>query len=333
MPGHDLPDRGRACPLAIPHSRAPFAPGGDTPVDAATCERLLGVALSRGGEYADLFFEYRAAGGFSYEEGLLKAASRGVSVGVGVRVQRGDATGYAYTEDLTWPSMKRAAETAAQIATGNAGVAPVAVTPRALPRRYDLPTLSLDVAGLDKRALLERASRAAHAYAPEIIKCEASFAEEVREILIATSDGALVHDLQPLLRIGVRAVAERAGKRQEGSSGGGGRMTMGYFDDHSPSTTAARPPARPSPCSTRARPRPVKWRSSSRRATAEFSCTKPSVTGSRPTSTAKARATTRAKSARTSPRASAPSSTTPRYSRPAAPSTSTTRATSLSAAS
>src|SRR5580692_3254938 len=152
--------------VALP-PRAPFAPGGDSAVDAATCERLLAIALSRGGESADLFFEYRAGGGFSFEEGILKAASRGVSVGVGVRVQRGDATGYAYTEDLTWPSMKRAAETAAQIATGNAGVAPVAVTPRPLPRRYDLPALSLDVAGLDKRALLERASRAADAYAPE----------------------------------------------------------------------------------------------------------------------------------------------------------------------
>src|SRR5262249_34293505 len=60
---------------ASPHSRAPFAPGGDNPVDPATCERLLGVALSAGGEYADLFFEYRAGGGFSFEEGILKAAS------------------------------------------------------------------------------------------------------------------------------------------------------------------------------------------------------------------------------------------------------------------
>jgi TldD protein len=223
-----------AAPHAHPHSRAPFAPGGGNPIDAATCERLLAVALSRGGEYADLFFEYRAAGGLSYDEGILKAASRGVSVGVGIRVQRGDATGYAYTEDLTWESMRRAAETASQIALGGRSVAPVAVTARDVPRRYDLPALSIDAPGLDKRALLERASRAAMAYGPEIVKAEASFAEELREILIATSDGMLVHDVQPLLRIGVRAIAERSGKRQEGSSGGGGRVTLGYFDDRSP---------------------------------------------------------------------------------------------------
>ena len=62
------------------HSRAPFAPGGGNPIDAATCERLLAVALSKGGDYADLFFEYRAASSLAYDEGILKAASRGVSV-------------------------------------------------------------------------------------------------------------------------------------------------------------------------------------------------------------------------------------------------------------
>lgn len=213
---------------------APFGPGGDNAVDAALCERLLAVALSRGGEYADLFFEYRAGGGFSFDEGILKAASRGVSMGVGVRVQRGDATGYAYTEDLTWEAMKRAAETAAQIAKGSGGVEKISLAPRSLPQRYELPAISLDVPGIEKRALLERASAAALAYDARIIKAEASFAEEVREVLIATSDGVMAYDVQPLFRFGVRALAERDGKRQEGSSGGGGRMTMAYFDDRSP---------------------------------------------------------------------------------------------------
>jgi TldD protein len=213
---------------------APFGPGGDSTVDAALCERLLSVALSRGGDYADLFFEYRASGGFSFDEGILKAASRGVSMGLGVRVQRGDATGYAYTEDLTWEAMKRAAETAAQIATGGGGSEKISLAPRLRPERYDLPAVSIDTPGVGKRALLERASAAAMAYDPRIIKAEASFAEEVREILIATSDGVMAHDVQPLFRFGVRAIAERDGKRQEGSSGGGGRMSMAYFDDRSP---------------------------------------------------------------------------------------------------
>jgi TldD protein len=218
--------------------RAPFGPGGDGGIDAAVCERLLSVALSKGGEYADLFFEYRAGGGLSYDEGILKAASRGVSMGLGVRVQRGDATGYAYTEDLTWDAMRRAAETAAQIATGSSGSEKITLTTRPIPTRYQLPAVSIDVPGIEKRALLERASAAALAYDPRIIKAEASFAEEIREVLIATSDGTMAFDVQPLLRFGVRAIAERDGKRQEGSSGGGGRMTLAYFDDRSPESHA-----------------------------------------------------------------------------------------------
>jgi TldD protein len=214
--------------------RAPFVQGGASEIDAQIAEKLLTLALSRGGDYADLFFEYRAAGGLVFDEGILKTATRGVSMGLGVRVQRGDATGYAYVEQLDWDSMKRAAETAAQIATGGGAPVPVPAKAVTLPQRYELETVTLDVAGIEKRKLLERAAAAAHAYDPRVVKVEASLAEEIREILIVTSDGKMARDAQPLVRFGIRVIAEKDGKRQEGSSGGGGRTTLGYFDAKSP---------------------------------------------------------------------------------------------------
>jgi TldD protein len=218
--------------------KAPFGLGGRSEIDAALAEKLLSVALSKGGDYADLFFEYRAAGGLVFDEGILKSASRGVSMGLGVRVQKGDATGYAYVEDLDWDAMKHAAETAAQIASGTAG-RPAPIRALDLPKRYDLAKVTIDEPGIDKRRLLERAAAAAHAFDKRIIKVETSLAEEIREILVATSDGKMARDSQPLLRFGIRAVAERDGKRQEGSSGGGGRTTLGYFDGKSPESHGA----------------------------------------------------------------------------------------------
>ena len=214
--------------------KAPFAPGGQAPVDADLARRLLTLALSRGGDYADLFYEYGASGSYSYDEGILKGAGRAVTMGLGVRVMKGDATGYAYVEELTPEAMDRAARTAAQIAEGGGAPAPVAVTSRALPSRYDVPTLTLDVAGLEKRELLARADRTARAADPRVVRVDASFNEEVREILIASSDGKLVHDVQPLMRFGVRVIVEQNGKRQSGSSGGGGRFGMEYFEGHTP---------------------------------------------------------------------------------------------------
>jgi TldD protein len=215
-------------------ARAPFAPSGPNAIDAFICKKLLAVALGRGGDYADLFFEYRVGGGLSFEEGITRSASRSVSMGLGVRVLSGDATGYAYVEDLSWEAMRRAAETAARIANSGKSIPPHAVEPLAIADRYALAEPSIDVSGFDKRALLERASRAAMAFDSRIVKAEASFEEALKEVLIATSDGRMAYDIQPLLRFSVRAIAERGTRRESGSSGGGGRLSLGYFDEKTP---------------------------------------------------------------------------------------------------
>lgn len=220
--------------------KAPFGPGGASEVDVQLAERLLGVALSGGADYADLFFEYRAASGLVFDEGILKSASRSVSMGLGVRAQKGDATGYAYTEKLDWDAMNHAAKTAASIASSGGAPGPQKIEARVLPSRYELDEVTLDVPGMDKRKILERAAAAAHAFDPRVVKVECSFAEEIREILVVTSDGKMARDTQPLMRFGIRVIVESNGKRQDGSSGGGGRTTIGYFDGKSPEWHAKR---------------------------------------------------------------------------------------------
>ncbi len=219
--------------LAQP-ARAPFAPSGSLRIDGTICQRILSIALERGGDYADLFFEYRSSASLSFEEGITRNAAKGVSMGVGVRVCKGEATGYAHTEDLSFESMKRAAETASKIADAKSGLSPATLVERILPRRYDLDHFTVDLPGLGKRELLERAQAAALAADPRVTKFEASYSEEIREILIVTSDGITAFDQQPMLRFGCRAVVEVGDKRESGRSGGGGRVTLGYFDLLSP---------------------------------------------------------------------------------------------------
>jgi TldD protein len=213
---------------------APFRTGGPKPIDPEIARKLLDIALAKGGNYADLFFQYEASGSYAYDEGILKSAGRAVTMGLGVRVMNGDATGYAYVEDLSFEAMARAAQTASTIAAGAQGqVVPQLVPPRSV-QRYDVRELSLDVPGLDKRALLERADKRARARDPRIVRVDASLSEEIREVLIASSEGRFVFDRQPLLRFGVRVIAEQDKKRQSGSSGGGGRIGLDYFDGRSP---------------------------------------------------------------------------------------------------
>src|SRR6266851_4903631 len=80
-------------------------------------ERYLAAALSAGGDYADIYFEYLSSTSLSVDESLVKSASQGISVGCGIRVISGERTGYAYTDDLSSDRILHAARTAALIAS------------------------------------------------------------------------------------------------------------------------------------------------------------------------------------------------------------------------
>jgi TldD protein len=208
---------------------APFAQGGEYEVDADVARRLLALALERGGDYADLYFENRVTGDFVLEDEQVKAVGRAITMGLGVRVLKGEATGYAYSEDLSFERMAHAARIAGQIAAGGGGAQPVEIQPVALPDFYPVANPSLSTPPEEKLALLRMADQAARGYDSRITKVEASLVEQVREILVVTSDGVWSRDRQPLIRFGVRALAESGGKLQAGSSGGGGRVGLDYF--------------------------------------------------------------------------------------------------------
>jgi len=212
--------------------RAPFSPGGAAAIDAVLANRLLALALEAGGDYADIYFEFRVSADYALEEEQIRTLGRGITLGLGVRVTKGDATGYAYCEDLAWDKMSHAAKTAGQIAVGG-GHAPVNVATLSqisIPSFYAIPQPSLVLPTADKLALLRATDKAARAFDKRIVKVEASFAESIKEVLLFTSDGRMAHDIQPMIRFGARAVAEENGKRQSGSAGGGGRYGMDYFE-------------------------------------------------------------------------------------------------------
>src|SRR5437879_10038817 len=95
-------------------------------------ERYLAAALSAGGEYADLYFEYLSSTSLMVDESMVKSASQGISAGCGVRVVSGERTGYAYTDDLSPERILHAARTAALIASG-----PAKPTAAGLPQKPD----------------------------------------------------------------------------------------------------------------------------------------------------------------------------------------------------
>jgi len=166
-------------------------------------ERYLGAALSAGGDYADLYFEYLSSTSLSVDESMVKSASQGISAGCGVRVISGERTGYAYTDDLSSARILHAARTAALIASGPAKTPSAGFQQKPARSLYPVTLPSVDAEITAKVELVMRADRDARAFDSKIKEVRANYADELRQILVVGSDGTFADDSQPLARLNV----------------------------------------------------------------------------------------------------------------------------------
>jgi TldD protein len=201
-------------------------------ISVSDIESLLGVALSRGGDYADLYFEYATLNSLNLEEQIIKSANRAARLGVGVRVISGEKTGYAYCDEIDVAAIRNAALTAAHIAQSGSDAGPINVS-RVSPAHdlYPVAQLIDDEPLPRKIELLDRIDRTSRAFDRRIREAQVSLADEFKVVLIATSEGKLIGDAQPLARMRVMCIADDDGNLQSGVSGGGGRVGMDFFSD------------------------------------------------------------------------------------------------------
>src|SRR3954453_3694865 len=193
-------------------------------------ESYLSEAMSQGGDYADLYFEYLLTSSIAIDESMVKSPAQGVSMGVGIRVIAGERTGYAYSDDLAPEKIRKAARVAAHIASAPSKVDKVDLNEGAPHNLYPVITAPTETAFTDRVDLVKRADRAARAYDPRIFQVQAVYADNLRQVMVATSDGVLTLDRQPLARMGVSAMArQNGGTPQRGHAGGGGRVELSFF--------------------------------------------------------------------------------------------------------
>jgi len=196
-------------------------------------DKVLDAALGKKADYADLYFEYRRNEGVSLEEGLVKNCSQSTANGVGVRVLADTKTGYAYTDDITIENLEIAARTAQYIAQNRSSQLPAAIgQPHGVSHDlYPIQTSVNDIALEKKVELLYGIDRFARGLDARVKNVFVSLGSEYKVVLVATSQGKVVGDIQPLTRLNVTCIVEEQGNRQIGSFGGGGRVEFGFFID------------------------------------------------------------------------------------------------------
>ena len=200
-------------------------------VDEVTIARIMAELTANGADTADLYFQHQRTNMLSMEDGIVSRANSDISQGVGLRVVIGEQTGYAFTEDLTLPSMLAAARTAAAIANGSSAVAPQAFNPQKTGDLYSTEVAWADIGVDQKLPILKRVDANARSADPSVQKVSVYWADADDRVLIATLDGHLIMDHRPMTRLSAQVTATRDGETQSGYSNIAAREDLSWYTE------------------------------------------------------------------------------------------------------
>ena len=201
-------------------------------------ERLLAEAMSRGGDFAEVFVERKAITGIRLEDDLIRSAEGGLSRGAGVRVISGERVGYAYTDDLDPRRLREVAAAAAHIAGEPGEPGSVSLTRREPPSYSPVREMPDTVPVSRKAALLMAGNDVARGFDPRVTQVMGAFGDSVGEVLVANTEGLLVRNRRTMCRLYFHVVAEDGSGRQTGTCGGGGRVGFDFYDSFTPEDAA-----------------------------------------------------------------------------------------------
>lgn len=180
-------------------------------------KKVIAAALEYGGDYADIFFEHSFYNSLSLRDGEVNATSANVDFGVGIRVLKGDQTGYAYTENVTLADMLKAAKTASRIATGNQKKSPpVDMTELKITKNYYPVTESWEQFGVElKKPFLQKINSLTFSLDKRVSKVMVFHNDSTSYILFYNSDGLMAHDIRPMASLGLTCIMEDGDRREQ----------------------------------------------------------------------------------------------------------------------
>ncbi len=198
-------------------------------VTESLIREVMSAGLSKGGDYCDVYFQHKIANYIGLEDKAVNRAYSNVDFGVGIRVLKGDQTGFSFTEEITPQAMKLAAKTAANIADSSQKVSPAPLKLHEHPNYYMIETPWENV-GIDQKIpYLQKINDKVFSQDSRVIKSMIWFIDETNYIMLANSEGRIVYDYRPMGMIYVNCVAEQNGQREQNSFNLSGRRGIEFF--------------------------------------------------------------------------------------------------------
>ncbi len=199
-------------------------------VEESLLREVMAEALSRGGDYCDVFFQHNISNYIGLEDKEVNRAYSNIDFGVGIRVLKGDQTGYSFTEEITPKAMKQAARTAANIANDVKKMDSIELKLHDHPNYYKIKTPWEQVSIDWKIPILQKINDMVFAQDKRVIKCNLYFTNDTTYMLFANSEGRVAFDYQPMTRLGVGVIAEQDGQKEQNGVNLSARRGIEMFD-------------------------------------------------------------------------------------------------------
>jgi TldD protein len=193
--------------------------------------KVMTVALEKGGDYADLYFQHTFSNSLVLQDGAVNQASSNIDYGVGIRVVSGDQQGYAFVENITLEEMFKAAQVASRIANGSAKVPPVKTDEKIFKNYYPILRSWEDQSIKDKMPYLQQLNDRLFAADSRVVRVNASINDETSYILYYNSEGTLCHDVRPMIVLRSSCVMQDGNRIENGASSRAARMDASFLTD------------------------------------------------------------------------------------------------------
>jgi len=197
-------------------------------IDDVVLERVLDSALSRGGSFADVFFEHRLGATVGLEDGQVNRASSRVALGAGIRVVVGDQTGFAFSEDLSLEALLKAARTAAAVAASTGVSVPARYPAQPIANRYPVVEPFGEV-GIDRKIpMLNRVDERCRELDGRVDRVTVVYTGSERQVLLATSAGERYLDRRPLTKLAIQIGAVEGDHRESNGASASARAGLDW---------------------------------------------------------------------------------------------------------
>ncbi len=197
-------------------------------IDDRICRLMLDTALSKGGDFADLYFEHTRESWLMLEDGMVSRSYGNIVLGVGIRTVKDDRIGYGFTQELTEGSMIKTAGTAASLVNETGKRVGKSFTPLVTENYYPFD----ETAGFtlkDKLPVVKTINDRSFSLSNLVVKVNAGFYDSLRHVMVVTSDGVVAEDTIPRNFIFASVVAEKNGKTEQAWHNLGGRRNFSFY--------------------------------------------------------------------------------------------------------